>query len=142
MRSGHQHKSEEDHSAVRDDVVPEKRAGLARLIWAGVYSLAGLKHALRHETAFRQEAILACVAIPASLLLPVGPLMKLLLVLAMLTVLSVELLNSAVESLADLASPDFHTLVRQAKDMGSAAVLLSLIGLAATWATALAQLFL
>jgi len=112
------------------------------LIWAGVYSMAGLKHALRHETAFRQEAMLACVAIPASLLLPVGPSMRLLLVLAMLSVLVVELLNSALESLADLASLDFHTLVRQAKDMGSAAVLLSMIGLAAVWVTALGQLLL
>jgi diacylglycerol kinase (ATP) len=120
--------------------LPPPRTGLSRIVHAGLYSLAGLTHAVKNEAAFRQEACLACILIPAAVLIPVEPMLRLLLVLAMLAVLVTELLNSAVEAVVDHVSPQFHPLAKQAKDMGSAAVLLSLLGLLATWGLALYQL--
>ncbi len=120
--------------------IPERKRGLARVIQAGMYSVSGLLHAARHEQAFRQECLLACVLIPLSLLVPVTPLLKLILLLCMLIVMLTELLNTAIEAVVDHASPEFHQLAKQAKDMGSAAVLISLVMLAAAWAFALAEL--
>jgi diacylglycerol kinase (ATP) len=120
--------------------LPPARSGLSRVIHAGLYSLAGLTHAIRNEAAFRQEAGLACILIPAAVLIPVDPILRLLLVLTMLAVLITELLNSAVEAVVDHVSPQFHPLAKQAKDMGSAAVLLSILALLSTWALAIFQM--
>ena len=105
-------------------------AGARRLINATRYSLAGLKAALS-EAAFRQELVLALVLIPLGLVVGGTGAERALLVGSVLLVLVVELLNSSVEAAVDRVSAEVHELSRRAKDLGSAAVMLSL-GLAAT----------
>ena len=94
---------------------------------AGVYAVAGWRAAARHEAAFRQEALLACVALPVALLVDVDPVERVALVGTTLLVLIVELLNSAVEAVVDRIGPELHELSGRAKDMGSGAVLISLL---------------
>ena len=89
--------------------------------------------AYRGEDAFRQEVLLAVVLIPIALLSPVSAIAKALLIGSVLLVLIVELLNSAIEAVTDRVSIEDHVLAKQAKDMGSAAVLVSLVLLAAVW---------
>lgn len=117
------------------------KKGLTRLIHACGYSLSGFRAALRHEAAFRQEVTLFVVLLPILLLLPSDGMSKCLLLLVNTLVLIVELLNSAVEAVVDKVSPEFHELAKRAKDMGSAAVLLSLIIAAVVWATVLYPIF-
>ena len=111
----------------------KSRAGLSRIYRAAFYSYAGLKSAVRHEAAFRQELALAFVMIPIAAILDVGLLPKALLVGAVLLVLIVELLNSAVEAIVDRVSLEYHELAKRSKDLGSAAVLLSLINCLVIW---------
>jgi diacylglycerol kinase (ATP) len=118
------------------------KTGVQRVLNACVYSLHGLQSAYRHEEAFRQEVWLALVLIPVALLLPVGGTGKALMIGSVLLVLVVELLNSAVEATVDRISLDQHRLAKRAKDIGSAAVLLSLINVAVVWALVLAETFL
>ena len=106
--------------------------GLRRLVNAARYSLAGLKAALG-EAAFRQELVLALVLIPLGLHLGKSGVERALLVGSVLLVLVVELLNSAVEAAVDRISTEMHELSKRAKDLGSAAVLLSLVNLATVW---------
>src|SRR5439155_26969842 len=93
------------------------------------YSLSGLALACRHESAFRQEIALAAVLLPAACLLPVGAIERVLLVTSVLLVLIVELLNSSVEAAIDRIGFDTHRLSKRAKDLGSAAVLITLTAL-------------
>ncbi|MBU1690538.1 MAG: diacylglycerol kinase [Gammaproteobacteria bacterium] len=109
------------------------KTGLKRLWNAFHYSLAGFKAAYQNEDAFRQESLLAAVLIPLALFLPAGAIGKALMIASVLLVLIVELLNSAVEATVDRISLENHHLAKRAKDIGSAAVLLSLINLAAVW---------
>jgi len=109
------------------------RRGIRRLVNAFIYSLSGLALAFRHESAFRQEIVLALVLVPAALLLPVFPVERVLLIGAVLLVLIVELLNSSVEAAIDRIGFDTHRLSKRAKDLGSAAVLLALGILLLTW---------
>ena len=109
------------------------RTGLQRLWNALRYSLQGMASAFRHEDAFRQECLLAAVLIPAALLIPVGGTERALMIASVLLVLIVELLNSAVEAAVDRISLENHRLAKRAKDIGSAAVFLSLINVAAVW---------
>ncbi|MGE0087210.1 MAG: diacylglycerol kinase [Desulfococcaceae bacterium] len=120
-----------------DGKIPKPRTGIQRIWNAFFYSADGLRHAFVHEAAFRQEILLSCILLPAALLLPVSPLMKLLLIADNIIVLITELLNSAVESLTDKICSGFDPFAKQAKDMGSAAVLLSLINLGIGWGFAL-----
>ena len=113
------------------------KTGLRRLWNALHYSLAGFKAAYQNEDAFRQETLLAAVLIPLALFLPAGALGKALMIACVLLVLVVELLNSAVEATVDRISLENHHLAKRAKDIGSAAVLLSLINLAVVWALVL-----
>jgi diacylglycerol kinase (ATP) len=116
---------------------PQKqRKGLSRVLHAGGYSLAGLR-AGWGETAFRQEALLALVMLPAAFWVGQGWVEVAMLVGVVLVVLMVELLNTGLESAIDRVGPEWHTLSKRAKDMGSAAVLLSLLLCAGTWAAAL-----
>lgn len=115
--------------------------GLTRLWRATVYSLAGLRVAYQEETAFRQEVWLALVLVPTALLFPLPLMGRAFLVAAMLLVLAMELLNTAIEAVVDLASPGFHPLAKKAKDVGSAAVLVSLFILALGWLCALIIIF-
>ncbi|HLR12292.1 MAG TPA: diacylglycerol kinase [Burkholderiaceae bacterium] len=107
--------------------------GLKRLKGALRYSLQGLQAAFRHEAAFRQELAVFAVLGPLALWLDVSRTEKLMLILSMLAVIIVELLNSAIESLADKVSPDHDVLVGRAKDLASAAVFLSLLCAGAVW---------
>ena len=116
---------------------PESKKGLARVISALRYSLQGIVACYRNEEAFRQEAIVFGVLLVAIVLIPVSGLIKLLLFTVNSLVLIVELLNSAVEAVVDRVSPEYDELAGRAKDMGSAAVLLSLVVAAAAWAYAL-----
>lgn len=113
------------------------KTGLRRLWNAFHYSLAGFKAAYQNEDAFRQESLLAAVLIPLALFLPAGAVGKALMIACVLLVLIVELLNSAVEATVDRISLEDHQLAKRAKDIGSAAVLLSLVNLAAVWALVL-----
>jgi len=122
-------------AVIAQPMSPHKgKTGLERLRRAFFYSIDGLVAAYRGEDAFRQEVLLAVVLIPLALLSPVSAMAKALLVGSVLLVLIVELLNSAIEAVTDRISIEDHVLAKQAKDMGSAAVLLSLLLLAAVWA--------
>jgi diacylglycerol kinase (ATP) len=109
------------------------KTGLRRLINATGYSLSGFAAAARHEDAFRQELILAAVLVPLGLWLGENGVARALLVGCVLLVLIVELLNSAIEATVDRVSLDDHSLAKRAKDIGSAAVMLSLLNVAVTW---------
>jgi diacylglycerol kinase (ATP) len=109
------------------------KTGLRRLINAAGYSLSGLAAAARHEDAFRQELMLAAVMAPLGLWLGSTGVERALLVGSVLVVLIVELLNSAIEATVDRVSLDEHSLAKRAKDIGSAAVMLSLLNVAAVW---------
>jgi len=109
------------------------RTGLVRLWNAMHYSLAGLKAAYRHEDAFRQEVHLAILLIPLTFLLSATNIGRALMIGSVLLVLIVELLNSAVEATVDRISLEHHRLAKRAKDIGSAAVLISLINVAIVW---------
>jgi diacylglycerol kinase (ATP) len=109
------------------------KTGLKRVWNALHYSLAGLSAAYRHEDAFRQEAWLALILIPAAFFMPAGALGKALMIGSVLLVLIVELLNSAIEAVVDRVSLERHRLAKRAKDIGSAAVLISLLNVAAVW---------
>lgn len=109
------------------------KTGLKRLINAAGYSADGFKAAYRHEDAFRQETHLALILIPLALWLGDSGIERALMIGSVLLVLIVELLNSAVEAAVDRISLDRHHLIKRAKDMGSAAVLVALLNVVAVW---------
>jgi diacylglycerol kinase (ATP) len=110
-----------------------KRRGLTRVIQALDSSRKGFYGAFREEAAFRQELLLALVVIPLGLYLGASGIERALLVGPMFLVLIVELLNSAIEATVDRIGLERNALSGLAKDLGSAAVLLSLTLLAVTW---------
>lgn len=113
------------------------KTGLRRVLNAAGYSWAGLVAAFRHEDAFRQEVFLALLLIPLALYLGDTGIERALMIAAVLGVLVAELLNSAVEAAVDRISLEHHLLIKRAKDMGSAAVMLALINVAVVWALVL-----
>ena len=113
------------------------KTGLARVINAAGYSWAGLAAAFRHEDAFRQEVFLLIVLVPLAVYLGDTGIERALMIAALLLVLIVELLNSAVEAAVDRVSLELHPLIKRAKDMGSAAVMLSLVNVAMVWSLVL-----
>jgi diacylglycerol kinase (ATP) len=113
------------------------KTGLRRVWNAFNYSLSGLRAAYACEDAFRQEALLAVLLIPLAFYLPVEGIGRALMISSVLLVLIVELLNSAVEATVDRISLENHRLAKRAKDIGSAAVLFSLINVVAVWACVL-----
>jgi diacylglycerol kinase (ATP) len=115
------------------------RTGFDRVLRAAGYSAAGLRAAYRGESAFRQEFWLAAMLIPASFWLGRGWVEVSLLGGSVMLVLIVELLNSAVEAAIDRISYELHDLSKRAKDIGSAAVMLSLALCIAIWLAALWQ---
>lgn len=108
--------------------------GLRRLVAAIGYSLAGLAAAWRSEEAFRQEVLMLVPLVPAALWLGRGPLEWLALIGVWILVMIVELLNTAVEFTVDRIGSERHELSGHAKDIGSAAVMLSLLLALMTWA--------
>ena len=117
------------------------RKGLSRIVHAAGYSLQGLA-AGWHETAFRQEALAAIVMLPLAFLLGQNWVEVALLAGSVLLVMVVELLNTGIESCIDRIGPEWHDLSKRAKDMGSAAVLLSLLLCVGVWAAAIGSLVL
>lgn len=113
--------------------VLQSTLSIARIVNAFKYSLNGFSAAFRHEAAFRQELVFVIPALCVSWFLPVTAVEKVLLLASVLLVLIVELLNSAVEAVVDRVSEERHPLSGRAKDFGSAAVLLSLCVMFATW---------
>lgn len=112
-----------------------KKSGLIRIKNATGYSLKGLKSAFKGEAAFRQECLLALITLPiAVFLLPIGMIERLLIVCVTCLVLIVELLNSAIEAVVDRVGLEAHPLSGQAKDIGSAAVLVTLLLWGYVWA--------
>ena len=110
-----------------------KPTGITRLVRAFGYSFQGFLHTWREEAAFRQEALLSLVVIPAGLRFGNSGVERALLVSPMLLILVVELLNSAVEAVVDRSGTERHPLAGMAKDMGSAAVMLSFALLGTVW---------
>lgn len=115
----------------------KSRGGLARVWRALGYSRAGFTAAIRHEAAFRQELALGLPMVVLAWWLAPTLLQALALVAVVVLVWIVELINSAIEALADRVSNDLHPLLGRAKDLGSAAVMLSLALAALTWAVVL-----
>jgi diacylglycerol kinase (ATP) len=113
------------------------RTGLARVVRAAGYSASGLHTAVRHESAFRQEAVLAAVLLPLSFWVGRSWVEVALLAGSVLLVMIVELLNSAIEATVDRVSMDLHELSKRAKDYGSAAVMLALLFAGGVWLAAL-----
>ncbi|HEY5633890.1 MAG TPA: diacylglycerol kinase [Burkholderiaceae bacterium] len=122
-----------EKDAPRESSAFKSRPGLERLVNATRYSMAGLAAAWRDESAFRQELALCAVLLPLGLWLGDTGVERALLVAPLVLVLVVELLNSAIEAVVDLASPRHHALAARAKDLGSAAVFASLVLVAAVW---------
>jgi len=114
----------------------KQRTGLSRMWHALGYSLAGLR-AGWGETAFRQEALASLVMLPLAFWLGQSWVEVALLAGSVLLVMVVELLNTGIETAIDRIGPEWHDLSKRAKDMGSAAVLLSLLLCAGVWAAAI-----
>ena len=109
------------------------KTGLKRLIDAFGYSIEGFKSAFKNEDAFRQELILAIILIPTGILIGENGFQKALLVSSILAVLIVELLNSGIEATVDRISLEKNSLAKRAKDIGSAAVFLTIVNAILTW---------
>lgn len=120
----------------QDPLLHKRRRGLHRLWHAIGFSLEGLTAAWR-ETAFRQEALAAMVLLPASFAVGRNWMEIAVLGGSVVGVLVVELLNTAVENAIDRFGPEWHALSKRAKDMGSAAVLLSVVWAVVVWAAAI-----
>jgi diacylglycerol kinase (ATP) len=115
----------------------KSKSGIKRVFSAFFYSIDGFRAAWRYEHAFRQELMIAIPGLMLALLLPVSRLEKLALIASLVLVLIVELLNSAIEAVVDRVSLDRHSLSKTAKDLGSAAVMLSFALALVTWCVVL-----
>lgn len=115
----------------------KSKGGVGRIFSALRYSIDGFKAAWRNEHAFRQELALVVLGVVIALILPVTARDKVALIGVLVLVLIVELLNSAIEATIDRISLERHQLSKNAKDFGSAAVLLSLLLAGAVWAVIL-----
>jgi diacylglycerol kinase (ATP) len=109
------------------------KKGLQRILHAFFNSLAGLQDAWRHESAFRQEILLAAIMVPAACIVHATAVERAMLIASVLLVLIVELLNTGVEAAIDRISFDHHSLSKRAKDIGSAAVFVALLLCAVVW---------
>lgn len=111
----------------------KSRGGFKRIAAASSYSMKGIAAAWRHEASFRQEVVAGGLLVPVAVWLAQSLQQALALIGAIVFVWLVELLNSAIETLADAVSLERHPLIGRAKDLGSAAVLLSLLLAAGVW---------
>jgi len=128
-------------NSANDHEFTKKNTGIKRIVKAFGYSINGLKAAWRGEAAFRQELLLLVALVPILVLVNLTSIERCLMVLVTLLVIIVELLNSGIEAVVDRIGTDHHPLSGQAKDMASAAVLLSLILCAYVWAEILLTAF-
>ncbi|HSC75845.1 MAG TPA: diacylglycerol kinase [Pseudomonadales bacterium] len=109
------------------------RKGFARVVAAAGYSWSGFQQAWQYEAAFREEILLLLLLAPAAFWLGQTAIETAVLLASCLVVLITELLNSAIEAVVDLASPDIHPLAARAKDIGSAAVFVALMQVLVVW---------
>lgn len=113
--------------------------GLTRIYKAAGYTVKGLTAAWNNEAAFRQESVVAVIAIILAFWLDVGAIARILLICSVVLVLIVEVINSAIEAVVDRIGSEFHALSGRAKDMGSAAVFLTILMALFVWITVLWQ---
>ena len=119
---------------VSHETSPHKgKTGLTRVRNAFFYSMAGFSAAYKNEDAFRQEVLLSLILIPLAFFLPVSGIGRAIMIGSILLVLMIELLNSAIEATVDRISIEHHSLAKQAKDIGSAAVFVALANVAIVW---------
>ena len=119
------------------DQKPLPKKGFTRIWYAFIYSLNGLRFAITKEAAFRQEICIYCVLLVVLFVLPLPSVFKCVLFLANTIVLIVEILNSGIESIVDMVSPNYNDLAKRAKDLGSAAVMVSIILAIVLWLLAI-----
>ena len=119
---------------------PGGKRGLARIVAATRYSFLGLRAAIRHEEAFRQELAFAAGLAFAAIILARSPLEFVVLMTPVVLMLVVEPLNSAIEAIVDRVAAEHHELSGRAKDMGSAAVFLTVLFTAVVWTVFLIDL--
>jgi diacylglycerol kinase (ATP) len=122
-----------DSTGGKPHTVTPNQTGWRRIKNSLYFSLDGLRACYTGEEAFRQEVWLAAVLMPLAILLPISALSTASLIASVLLVMIVEILNSAVEAVVDRISKDHHFLSKKAKDMGSAAVFLSLVNVVIVW---------
>ena len=115
--------------------------GIRRVLRATVYSAQGFSHAIKHESAFRQELALTIILLPVALWLGQSIVERSLLIAVLFMVLVVELLNSAIETAIDRHGEEQHELSGRAKDLGSAAVFVSLVIVVLVWGAVAWQRF-
>ena len=115
--------------------------GITRIIRAFGFSMKGLRASWKHESAFRQETMLAIILAPLAFWLARTPAELMILLMTLFVVVITEVLNSAVEAVVDRVSEDHHKLAGRAKDMGSAAVFLSLTMTVVIWGVLLFDRF-
>ena len=122
-------------SATAEQPISEFKStkGLKRIFSALFYSFDGLKSAWKNENAFRQELMVVIPGIIIAFFLPVSAIQKLLLIAVLVWIIIIELINSAIEAVVDRVSLERNPLSKNAKDFGSAAVLLTCIVAVATW---------
>ena len=113
--------------------IPAAETGIKRVLKATVYSWQGIQYAWQNEAAFRQETVLFIIATVIAIFSPVTAVEKVLLIGSVGIVIVVEILNSAIEAVVDRFGGEFHPLSKAAKDMGSAAVFISLCLAGITW---------
>lgn len=111
--------------------------GITRIINAAGYSWLGIKAGFKHESAFRQELFLALILVPLAIWLAGSGVELALMIGSVLLLIVVELLNSAIEAVVDRISDEKHELAGRAKDMGSAAVLFTIVILVVVWSAIL-----
>jgi len=114
-------------------MIKPRDTGATRIWKATRYSMQGLRAAWINESAFRQECLLGLVLLPLAFWLAQNWVEATVLIAVCFLVLIIELLNSAIEAVVDRVGPEHHDLAGRAKDMGSAAVMLSLIMALGTW---------
>ena len=114
-----------------------RHSGIMRILKAFVYSYDGFRAAFKSEAAFRQDLLFCAFGAVAIPFIPADATEKILLGFSLFFVLFAELVNTAIEALTDLASPNYHELAKTAKDIGSLLVLLSYINVAIFWGMAI-----
>ena len=112
----------------------KRPTSLGRFVAALRNSFAGYRHAITHESAFREELLACAVLAPVSVMLPVSWIEHLILLVSLILIVLVELINSAIEATVDRISLEHHPLAGQAKDLASAAVLTALLITGLCWA--------
>lgn len=123
-------------------MVKPGKTGITRIIHACGYSMQGIHAAFKYEAAFRQELLLTLILVPLAFFITQDAIKLALLISTPLLVLLVEILNSAIEAVVDRFGEDHHELSGRAKDMGSAAVAISLIIVAVVWGLILYEIYL